>query len=1022
MIEQSSSRKRSSFVGKLAASLLSATVWEAPAFAESGDVDETFGVDGVALVTVAEGTSSANGMMVDDQGRLIVVGSVTVGPTTSFAVARFLPDGAPDTEFGAGGVRKLFGDAGTTSIARDVARQGNKIVVVGYSDVGAAGTTDFALVRLDENGDLDGSFSNDGMKLQHIKDTDTDAFGVAVQADGKIVIGGRAGAKFGAARFLANGALDTSFSSGGFADIDFGSTGHARDVVIQQDGKIILAGSVAGNSEVALTRLTSTGDFDVSFDGDGRQILRSLTKDVVNAVTLQSGKILVAGSTTVDGADAFMLLRLEANGDLDETFGDAGQQVATFDGNVSSAYAVTTQDGRILVVGEANFASTVKFAVARFDSKGQLDVTFSGDGMATAELESGSFRGRAAAVVSGQRLVVAGDFGVTPDSMALTRFFAGVCGDDTLDIGEECDDGNTAASDCCASNCLIEVSCAGPGTAEIHPLFHDVDPNLPTIVLTHGLESSDKDPALLWTGTGSQQAGSLIAGRLGDGVNILQFIWQDGFQAFPDGKPTAVAYKSARAATSNAGAILADELIDLLGPDYDQSIHFIGHSLGTVVNAYGARTFLDSVESVKTAQFTALDRPQHFAGVAGMDAADDLVFGYDEDFFAGVLPVCRNDLTLYVDNYYSHDGADRGLGDRATGPVYNKRLIAPDELDEKVLNDEGQRSNHVGVHQWYRWTINPTFPFPSENSVCGQEFPPVQGLDESLNPCDQGWAWSLGAQIGLFPEYDLCTDDPATELPFDLDNFQGSGCEMTGSGASLRIECEGEPGIATVAAADDDVFTLLGSGVGIVHLPEDASYLQFSYDFGSDGSLKGSVTVRLDGVEICIITVGRGRTPPLPLGGKTGDHQLSFQYYGSNPFQRSGSFFDFVVISTPVCGDECVGLGEECDPPGTFNDGRACGRTCAPTACGDTNDDGVVVTTDALFTLRAAVGVRICALSVCDADSSGVINTSDALRLLRRSVEFPAELSCPKFSGPPQQISELCRGRGGFTVRGKPSG
>jgi len=110
----------------------------------------------------------------------------------------------------------------------------------------------------------------------------------------------------------------------------------------------------------------------------------------------------------------------------------------------------------------------------------------------------------------------------------------------------------------------------------------------PTIVLTHGLEA---DVASLWTGfsatPGAQGAGHILNHLLGQQVNIVQYLWEEGLQGF---SPSA--YSAAFPYTTDAGAVLARLLTERLGPGYQHPIHFIGHSLGAVVNAYAARQFL----------------------------------------------------------------------------------------------------------------------------------------------------------------------------------------------------------------------------------------------------------------------------------------------------------------------------------------------------------------------------------------------------------------------------------------------
>ena len=144
-----------------------------------------------------------------------------------------------------------------------------------------------------------------------------------------------------------------------------------------------------------------------------------------------------------------------------------------------------------------------------------------------------------------------------------------------------------------------------PPTPASREIQGELRPDRPTIVLTHGLEA---DAASLWTGFSAipdaEGAGHILNNLLGARVNVVQFRWEEGLQGF---SPSA--YRAAFPYTQDAGAVLADLLTERLGPGYQHPIHFIGHSLGAVVNAYAARQFLTVTPGVRPSQFTILDYP-----------------------------------------------------------------------------------------------------------------------------------------------------------------------------------------------------------------------------------------------------------------------------------------------------------------------------------------------------------------------------------------------------------------------------
>ena len=175
-------------------------------------------------------------------------------------------------------------------------------------------------------GDLDVSFSGDGKQTTDFGGADV-ASAVAVQADGKLVVAGTSDGNFALARYGVDGALDPSFSGDGLVTTDLGGTDDGQGVAIQADGKIVVVGSSDGN--FALARYTAGGGLDPSFSGDGLQTTDFGAADGATAVAIQGdGRIVVGGSS---GGD-FALARYDAAGELDPSFSGDGKQTTGFGG------------------------------------------------------------------------------------------------------------------------------------------------------------------------------------------------------------------------------------------------------------------------------------------------------------------------------------------------------------------------------------------------------------------------------------------------------------------------------------------------------------------------------------------------------------------------------------------------------------------------------------------------------------------------------------------------------------------
>lgn len=306
---------------------------------------------------------------------------------------RTLPSaGLPDHSFGAAGrvVRSLspFDDA-----ASAVAVQADgKIVAVGSAD------GNFALIRCLANGNFDLGFGAAGVVERHfLAGVPETATSVAVQADGKIVVAGYvlfgSSADFLVARYNANGSLDLTFNASGWRTVDFGAgtDDRAMALAVQADGAIVVAGyslSFGGgsNHNFALARLTPDGQPDRDFDGDGRVVTDFATgsDDLARALAIQAdGKIVAAGNSGPD----FALACYNPDGSLNNSFGSGGMQTTDFRGGADVANsAVITGDGKIVVAGSAADPLTgTDFALARYDSGGGLDTSFSYDGKVTTD-------------------------------------------------------------------------------------------------------------------------------------------------------------------------------------------------------------------------------------------------------------------------------------------------------------------------------------------------------------------------------------------------------------------------------------------------------------------------------------------------------------------------------------------------------------------------------------------------------------------------------------------------------------
>lgn len=266
---------------------------------------------------------------------------------------------------------------------------------------------------------LDTTFSGDGITTSTIMSSGN---AVAIQSDGKIVVGGyknngaSTGEDFVVARYTTAGSLDKTFSGDGWIAFTMGNTTdeRVRAIAIQSDGKIVVAGS--SGDRFAVARLSSTGVLDSTFSSDGKAYADLPgTSDRVAAIAIQSDKkIVVAGYTLFAGDFDFAVARFTTGGSLDASFSGDGMLTTDFEGSASDEFAIgirVDSSNRITVAGYQETSSGQKFAQARYLATGALDRRFDGDGkqlLAGTVPDIPNFFARGASITPDLRVLILG--------------------------------------------------------------------------------------------------------------------------------------------------------------------------------------------------------------------------------------------------------------------------------------------------------------------------------------------------------------------------------------------------------------------------------------------------------------------------------------------------------------------------------------------------------------------------------------------------------------------------------------
>ena len=405
-----------------------------PSGAAPLDLDATFGTAGKMIWRPNNDSLSISGTQIALQtdGKIVMVGLMSPSGPNGFVVARFNSDGTIDPTFNGGFFSIPFGATSASGVSVDIQPDG-KIVVGGHTS--SVNVRDFAIARLNSNGLLDTTFSDDGKTTV---DFPNPVGGgalpsylnvIKIAPDGKIVIAGSSQG-FGTASFHriiarlnSDGSLDSTFSGDG-KFVDGNGTGAFQDVVPHADGTLTLIstasfqfswrtvvskfsntgseiwgsvnsgtpgcyGSLLGLAEQNdgkpvivgandckpfAFRLNADGSFDNTFSNAPINVASGRAHDLA----IQSdGKILANLSFGADGTDAFSLARYNTNGTLDSSWGNAGiatNRVST--GLIERGGSVIIQpDGKILVAGYVRLSSdNYRFAMVRYQGSAAVPV------------------------------------------------------------------------------------------------------------------------------------------------------------------------------------------------------------------------------------------------------------------------------------------------------------------------------------------------------------------------------------------------------------------------------------------------------------------------------------------------------------------------------------------------------------------------------------------------------------------------------------------------------------------------
>ena len=336
-------------------------------FNSDGTIDNTFLDNGSKSYSpVTSSFSTYTSIKIQNDNKIVLGGYVYFsGQKSSFVISRADSNGNPDPNFGNDGYTITSMDS-SVAIQSLAIQNDDKIIAIGNSF--SEGEVHFVLTRYNTDGNLDNTFGINGIVITpsltgYKQDYSTS---ILIQNNSKIIAAGNASNsnenKFALVRYKIDGSIDSSFGNSGIVLTPFANPNtYLNSAALQSDGKIVAAGYVQKSTEYdfVVVRYNADGDLDDTFGSNGVSFLETPNfYDECNSIVIQDdGKIILAGES-ISGSTNIQnvkLVRLNTDGSIDNTFGTGGIKQTTIGGSYAETSSVLMQsDGKIVVAGNVS--------------------------------------------------------------------------------------------------------------------------------------------------------------------------------------------------------------------------------------------------------------------------------------------------------------------------------------------------------------------------------------------------------------------------------------------------------------------------------------------------------------------------------------------------------------------------------------------------------------------------------------------------------------------------------------------
>ena len=391
----------------------------AGAQAAPGQIDPSFGTNGITQTDFGAADDVAYGVVVRKDEKIIVGGST--GDGSDWALTKNTANGSEKSQ-------KIFDLGGDDEKIRALVTADNITYAAGWTNAG--GNYDFALAKYDKGVSLVKSFGTNGIVTTDFSGGRDQGRAVALQKDGKIVVAGVANWPNGdvaLARYTKNGQLDVTFGTGGKVVLDLSGSGSYDDavsVIVANGGDIVTAGSAynaaTSSFDWLVARFTSKGELDTAFDGDGTLFLDfgfSNSADAAFGIAQYPGSRLVVGGTYSNGTLA-AVERLNEDGSPDLTFSGDGRELygAVPSQNIAIDGIAVVSTNRIVIAGRTDVNGDDDALLVFMPPQGGVDAA------TVADIAGNDDEWRAVTKYK-SKVIVAGETVAASDDFILARYF-----------------------------------------------------------------------------------------------------------------------------------------------------------------------------------------------------------------------------------------------------------------------------------------------------------------------------------------------------------------------------------------------------------------------------------------------------------------------------------------------------------------------------------------------------------------------------------------------------------------------